>query len=300
MPAPIVSKAGKPWSGPGAISICLWCKTEIRHKPSQRRKYCSKPCRIAGEHQFSREINSRPCVVCGAMVYRPPSHHKRTPKHLFCSHACHGKWNRGKNNPAYTGSREATCAFCKRAFRKRQQEHKCCSIKCAGALIRAETHERWQADRICPQCSAPFVAQTKIQRYCTRKCADIAHTHRMAGAGNGRYVHGEALRKYPPGWTRTHKAQIRARDGQSCQCCGRGREPHRDLDVHHIDYDKANLDPSNLITLCRFCHGKMHDNKRSRAAWKRKLSALLRESGEKTLFTISASPPATTTSRRAA
>lgn len=39
-----------------------------------------------------------------------------------------------------------------------------------------------------------------------------------------------------------------------------GRYAHH---VHHVDYDKHNLEPTNLITLCPSCHGKTcnHANK---------------------------------------
>lgn len=47
------------------------------------------------------------------------------------------------------------------------------------------------------------------------------------------------------------------------------------LCVHHIDYDRDNMDESNLITCCRFCHGKMHGKPAQRKVWKKELSALL-------------------------
>jgi len=31
--------------------------------------------------------------------------------------------------------------------------------------------------------------------------------------------------------------------------------------VHHIDYDKKNCDPENLITLCKNCHPKTNSNR---------------------------------------
>lgn len=32
-------------------------------------------------------------------------------------------------------------------------------------------------------------------------------------------------------------------------------------DVHHIDYDKKNNNPENLITLCHSCHAKTNSNR---------------------------------------
>lgn len=58
------------------------------------------------------------------------------------------------------------------------------------------------------------------------------------------------------------KEQIRARDHYTCQMCGCSQlENGKQLDVHHIDYNKKNLDWSNLITLCKSCHMKTNYNR---------------------------------------
>lgn len=51
------------------------------------------------------------------------------------------------------------------------------------------------------------------------------------------------------------KKSIRKRDNIQCQLCGEAHH-HKVLDVHHIDYNKLNCDPVNLITLCRSCHAR--------------------------------------------
>ena len=101
----------------------------------------------------------------------------------------------------------------------------------------------------------------------------------MRGAGNGRFVHGEALKKYPRGWNGNHKRKIRERDGDCCRLCGREKEGQINLHVHHINYVKADIDPTNLITLCKYCHGQMHGGVVQRAMWQRRLSALLNALG---------------------
>jgi hypothetical protein len=69
------------------------------------------------------------------------------------------------------------------------------------------------------------------------------------------------LKTYPLDWTETLKESIRERDKYECKICG----IHQDeidisLHVHHIDYDKDNLNPENLISLCPSCHSKTnHD-----------------------------------------
>ena len=57
------------------------------------------------------------------------------------------------------------------------------------------------------------------------------------------------------------KPLIRDRDGHVCQLCGEPEE-NRKLDVHHIDHDRTNSDPFNLVSLCRSCHIGIHKGRR--------------------------------------
>jgi len=61
---------------------------------------------------------------------------------------------------------------------------------------------------------------------------------------------------YPVDWTQTLKRSIRERDHYTCQYCGE-LQGDRAFDVHHIDFDKENCDPNNLVTLCQSCHMKV-------------------------------------------
>ena len=62
---------------------------------------------------------------------------------------------------------------------------------------------------------------------------------------------GISFELYSVDWTKTLKRSIRERDHYICQLCLKEGYP-----VHHIDYDKKNCNPENLITLCSFCHNK--------------------------------------------
>lgn len=58
------------------------------------------------------------------------------------------------------------------------------------------------------------------------------------------------------------KDKIRVRDNFKCQLCSIPElECDRRLDVHHIDYDKKNLNENNLISLCKKCHMKTNHNR---------------------------------------
>ncbi len=61
---------------------------------------------------------------------------------------------------------------------------------------------------------------------------------------------------YSIDWTETLKRSIRERDNYICQLCSQYGNV-----VHHIDYDKKNSNPTNLITLCKKCHIKTNFNR---------------------------------------
>jgi hypothetical protein len=78
---------------------------------------------------------------------------------------------------------------------------------------------------------------------------------------NGNYKNGEGRFPYPLEWREPLKEQIRQRD-KVCMICKKSRQEckkiyGRDLCVHHIDRNKDNLDPANLICLCLFHHAKI-------------------------------------------
>jgi len=76
------------------------------------------------------------------------------------------------------------------------------------------------------------------------------------------WKNGLSREPYPLEWRETLKRSIRQRDNHRCQLCGMPEcENIRKLDVHHIDYDKKNLNPNNLISLCNKCHTKTNYNR---------------------------------------
>lgn len=90
------------------------------------------------------------------------------------------------------------------------------------------------------------------------------------GCKNPNWQGGISFLPYPVDWVDSLKESIRERDGYICQMCGIHQEElGKKLDVHHIDYDKENLDPKNLISLCRGCHMKTNHN---RGEWQKYFS----------------------------
>ncbi len=84
----------------------------------------------------------------------------------------------------------------------------------------------------------------------------------VAGEKNGNWRGGTSNKPYPFAFDEALKMQIRERDNHTCQLCGTTQEEQKlTLNVHHLDYNKANIEHTNLITLCRSCNAKVNGNR---------------------------------------
>jgi len=88
----------------------------------------------------------------------------------------------------------------------------------------------------------------KIRKAQIKRIKDGKHNWWKGGISNN---------PYSVDWTETLRRSIRERDHYICQLCNQyGKE------VHHIDYNKQNSNPDNLITLCHHCHLKTNQNRK--------------------------------------
>lgn len=105
--------------------------------------------------------------------------------------------------------------------------------------------------------------------------------HKMSGSRphtQGKKSHlwrgGISNLPYPFDFNEKLKELIRQRDNYICQLCGKTeKEEVRNLSVHHIDYNKENCNPKNLITLCQSCNAKVN---RGRIHWSKFFQSKLR------------------------
>ncbi len=85
----------------------------------------------------------------------------------------------------------------------------------------------------------------------------------QAGKNHYNWQGGISFEPYGVEFNNELKEQIRERDRYRCQQCFRHQdELGRKLDIHHIDFNKKNNDPNNLISLCRNCHAQIQFNKK--------------------------------------
>lgn len=84
--------------------------------------------------------------------------------------------------------------------------------------------------------------------------------YQIRGSKNGNWQGGKSFEPYGLEFNAELRELIRERDNYCCRLCGI-KQVNKKLDVHHIDYNKQNNDPINLITLCRNCHSKTNSNR---------------------------------------
>ena len=103
-------------------------------------------------------------------------------------------------------------------------------------------------------------AKAKVSK--ANKGRRLTFEQRMAkscpGSKNGRWIDGRskvADELAYLNFTKARKRDIKERDGNVCQVCGKSE---KGLNVHHIDADKQNDRDDNFITLCASCHSLVH------------------------------------------
>ena len=146
----------------------------------------------------------------------------------------------------------------------------------AGHSLSPEIRERlrdWNLGRIRPAEFRGLMRKRTLGQVHTEETKELLRVLHLRD-GNPNWKGGISQLPYPIEFDQDLKEQIRTRDHHQCRLCGIPQiELIRKLDVHHIDYVKQNLDPMNLISLCRGCNSTVNSN---RDFWSEFLSLLVR------------------------
>lgn len=104
------------------------------------------------------------------------------------------------------------------------------------------------------------MSESMIERW-----KNLEFRNNLSGENASSWQGGKSFEPYGLEFNNELKEQIRQRDSYTCQKCGiTEKDLGQKLDVHHIDYDKTNNKPENLICLCKSDHVKTNFN---RADW---------------------------------
>lgn len=146
------------------------------------------------------------------------------------------------------------CPICKSSFRVFNSDAKFgmgkyCSKECKYNGLKERVFTKEQCEKISK------ALKGRISPTLGMKFPEVAL--RKSGKNASNWRGGKSFEPYCVGWGKTLKEAIRQRDGHKCKMCGvHQMDCIRSLDVHHIDYNKKNINPSNLIALCVHCHMK--------------------------------------------
>lgn len=245
--------------------ICPQCGNEfVVNSRHPNVIYCSHRC-----HGDSRKlVESRRCIVCDTEFKCKPANDKKC-----CSVKC-ATQARAQNRLDPSKHATFTCKQCGKQFDDwlyRQPtfcSNHCRSVYAAHQPKLSSRKPRNFVTLRCEVCDREYVVhksqiENRNSRYCSNECRYKAVSEQKRGAGNPNFRGGTIAYRGANWGTQSRKAL--KRDGYCCQICHKrlGRRGW-DYGVHHIkpyrefngDYETANQ-LSNLITLCRSCHGKV-------------------------------------------
>lgn len=111
----------------------------------------------------------------------------------------------------------------------------------------------------CKQCNTTFQPKSSRAQFCSRNCADAAHSSWMVGPRIPVRKEGSSFSAH----FRLMRPLIIDRD-RVCRVC---QEWKPRMPIHHLDENPANNDPSNLILLCPAHHIIHHKSKATPYPW---------------------------------
>lgn len=240
-----------------AARPCVVCGALADRPPAMAslRKTCSVAClRVYQRQQKEARRLSKACRFCGL----PPQPNTRMAPGGFCSFECFQNSRRGKGKTR----RPRLCEHCGAAFIAKLNYNGSWGRFCSQRCLSAKLSERPAMLVVqCQRCGASFrrtaaaVKRTK-HVFCSRACASQFLTGEQSSAWRGGSDPNRGA-----GWVKLAE-RIRARDGYTCQRCTKTQVQNGErLSVDHIvpwrlfnSAAEANH-PSNLISLCRDCHG---------------------------------------------
>lgn len=265
------ARAGERWYD----ATCKICSAVFRCRSDRPQKYCSHACSAIG-HTKPRQV----CERCGTLSANRKHSRRRfcgrtcaaaaTVKQRPTCHVCGVTVTLGAiacirhNHAAKRDRRARECPTCQQTFVPRNAAMGRADKYCSRDCYRVVQKQRPAMIEVpCAQCGTVFRrTQAAIHRnehsFCSRACTSAFNSAENSASWRG----GKQPGYRGPGWPRLAET-IRERDGYRCRRCGKHQDEEvTSLSVDHIipyrsfeSRTEAN-DPTNLVALCRVCHGK--------------------------------------------
>ena len=197
-----------------------------------------------------------------------PKGKKQTPEHIAGSRTPEANAKRAasltgkKQTPEHIAKRLTPEANAKRAVTmtgyKQTPEH-------TAKIVDANTG-RIFSDEHCSHLSAALTGRTFSSEHIANLSISINSPEvkfKISGPNSPHWMGGISKLPYAFEFNDKLKEEVRRRDNYKCQLCDTPQaECKKRLSVHHIDYDKKNSDPVNLIALCISCNSKVNKNRK--------------------------------------
>lgn len=229
------------------------------------------------------------CAICPNEFYVQAS---KLGLRKTCSVQCAAEYAR---RTAEEGRLYKTCAVCGEPFPVKPSHYerrKTCGKSCAVAYQKAngtglakqgvkrgpKADPAKSTTHICAWCGKPFIRfKCMPGKFCSRSCHSSANGSVRFGEKNSNWKGGHSFAPYPVVFNAELKRRIKERDGYQCLYCKRTEaeelaEKGRRLAIHHIDYNKQNCSPLNLMTACLICNTRFNSN---REYWQQFLPSLI-------------------------
>lgn len=189
---------------------------------------------------------------CGKILKRPD-------RNKYCWSCYCLQLKNPKHHPCWDGGREKRKVYCIDCNKilpisAYYSGGKRC-LKCLFIFRRGKNSSHYIDGRStkiykCKECHRVVGWQTAI--YGENRC----HYCSRLGERSNLYIDGKGYEPYPKEFNINLKKLIRNRDKYKCQICNKPGKF-----IHHINYNKKDLNNNNLITLCRKCHSATNSNR---------------------------------------
>ena len=184
----------------------------------------------------------------------------------------------GDKNPNWKGGLlDKQCLVCEKKYqvKRTHASSKFCSLQCVGIHQRGKSKKKLPSRTInsCEECRSEYSvypAHAARSRCCSAACSLKRRSRLSSGANNPNWAGGLSRLPYPWNFKEISKAIIE-RDGGKClgiSCHGSDER----MTTHHINYDKTDCSPINLIALCSSCNSRANFG---RDQWRARYQSLM-------------------------
>jgi len=244
---------------------CKFCKNKFlikKYRLNSNKEYffCSNKCYY--KFRIIKYRKSIKCFNC-KKIFKATQYYVNHHKKFFCSNKCYKKYS----------LKIVKCLHCDKKIKVIRSYLKLkrdtfCSKKCKQ-LFKIKKYTVF-----CAICRNKIILKPGVHvnhkyRLCSKECYIIFQSKRMKGKNNPAWIDGMSddryRKQYPLEFNNNLRDFIRKRDQYKCQnenCGIPQKECFRKLNCHHIDYNKKNNDPINLIALCEKDHTKSNYNRK--------------------------------------